>query len=301
MLENPPRCVFAGLATLDVIHRVEVPPAVNEKVTATQTFLAAGGPAANAAVTFASLGGYARLISSVGDGVVGTVIKADLESAGVEVIDVSAGEDVLPPLSSVLVVESTGDRSVVGTDRVTTVPNRWEPRDVLADADILLVDGHHADLALPLLQHASVAQMVRVLDAGRWRPAMPIFLSASTDVVLSADFRVPGSSTIAQSMAEIGDLGVQTIVATAGSSPVQWRSKGAHGTVPVPAIQARDTLGAGDVFHGAYAFARASHPSAQVAEIVSFASRVAAVRCEYVGPRSWVDAIADVPWGVHRD
>ncbi len=51
--ERRPVGLFVGLATLDVIHRIAEPPAVNEKITASGQFVSAGGPAANAAVTFA--------------------------------------------------------------------------------------------------------------------------------------------------------------------------------------------------------------------------------------------------------
>src|SRR5690625_5980424 len=61
-----PRGVFAGLATLDVIHRVDASPGPDEKVTALSQFVAAGGPAANAAVTFAALGGHAVLLTALG-------------------------------------------------------------------------------------------------------------------------------------------------------------------------------------------------------------------------------------------
>ena len=76
--EKAPVGVFVGLATLDVIHRISGPPDVNEKVTATEQFVAAGGPAANAAVTFAALGGDAILVTALGDGPVADLIRSDL-------------------------------------------------------------------------------------------------------------------------------------------------------------------------------------------------------------------------------
>ena len=69
--EKAPVGVFVGLATLDVIHRIAKAPAVNQKVTSTAQFVAAGGPAANAAVTFAALGGdaiYERISEKLGVG-----------------------------------------------------------------------------------------------------------------------------------------------------------------------------------------------------------------------------------------
>lgn len=84
-----PRGVFAGLATLDVIHRVDAPPGPNQKITAAAQFVAAGGPAANAAVTFAALGGHAVLVTALGQGAIAQTITAELAAQGVEVHDIA--------------------------------------------------------------------------------------------------------------------------------------------------------------------------------------------------------------------
>src|SRR5687767_8605283 len=118
--EKAPVGVFVGLATLDVIHRIAKAPAVNEKITSTAQFVAAGGPAANAAVTFAALGGDAILVTALGDDPVTDLIRADLAAYGVTVVDASAGSSRAVPVSAVSVLESTGDRSVVSLDAVNS-------------------------------------------------------------------------------------------------------------------------------------------------------------------------------------
>ena len=64
------------------------------------------------------------------------------------------------------------------------------------------------------------------------------------------------------------------------------------GEVEVPATEVRDTVGAGDVWHGAAALAVARLgrvPSAsEVPDVIEFANRAAAVRIEHEGARSWV-------------
>ena len=111
--ERPPVGVFVGLATLDVIHRITKPPGTNEKITSTAQFVAAGGPAANAAVTFAALGGRAILVTALGDDPIAGLIRAELTAHGVTVVDAAAGTVRSVPVSAVAVVESTGDRSVI--------------------------------------------------------------------------------------------------------------------------------------------------------------------------------------------
>ncbi|WP_417555206.1 PfkB family carbohydrate kinase [Microbacterium sp.] len=296
MSERRPRGVFAGLATLDVVHRVAVAPAANEKVTATAQFVAAGGPAANAAVTFAALGGQATLVTALGSSPVAQTIAAELRGVGVEVVDVDPGHAGLAPVSSVVVIEGTGDRSVVGgdaADRQAPAPSPELVGSLLDGVDVVLVDGHHPEVSVAVA-HAAQASGIRVVvDAGRWKPAMADVLPAASDVVASADFRMPGAGSSEETAARLVADRVPVVVVTDGPAPIRWWQGGERGEVPAQAVDAVDTLAAGDVFHGAYAFAAAS--GLAVPAIVAYASKVAAVRCTMVGPRSWLPAIAEVP------
>jgi sulfofructose kinase len=87
-------------------------------------------------------------------------------------------------------------------------------------------------------------------------------------------------------------LGNPVVIRTAGPEPVTWTAGAAHGSVEVAAVPVRDTVGAGDVWHGAAALAvaRLGHvPSAdEVPGVIEFANRAAAVRIEHEGARSWV-------------
>lgn len=298
MTPHRPRGVFAGLATLDVIHRIDAPPGANEKITAGAQFVAAGGPAAGAAVTFAALGGQAVLLTALGQGTLAETIAAELREQDVEVIDIAPALRNVAPVSSVTVLESTGERSVIGGDAAGLHAPRPDPaqmRDLLTEADVVLLDGHHPELARAVRDEAQIAALPTVLDAGRWKPIMDELVGAVTDVVASADFRTPGTTTADDTAAELQSRGATTVITTAGPGPVQWWQGGRRGGIPVPQIQAVDTLGAGDVFHGAYAYALAA--GAGVEERIRYAAEVAAIRCSMVGPRSWVGAVAGVSLG----
>jgi sugar/nucleoside kinase (ribokinase family) len=54
-------------------------------------------------------------------------------------------------------------------------------------------------------------------------------------------------------LARVGDLGPSVVAQSHGGDPVQVRHPGGHAQVPVPPVRAVDTLGAGDVLHGALA------------------------------------------------
>nr|WP_264002067.1 PfkB family carbohydrate kinase [Mycolicibacterium bacteremicum] len=110
-------------------------------------------------------------------------------------------------------------------------------------------------------------------------------------MVCSNDFRIPDTDGSESTAAALVTGGVPTVVTTHGGDPVQWWSWGRSGAVPVPAVQAVDTLGAGDVFHGAYAYF-ATRPGG-LEQRIDRSARVAALRCSVVGPRAWLDELPD--------
>lgn len=296
MVHEQPRGLFVGLATLDVIHRIDAPPGQNEKITARTQFVAAGGPAANAAVTFAALGGEATLLTGLGSGPIAETIAAELASVHVNVVDLAPDLVDAAPVSSVSVIDSTGDRSVVGGDATSVIVPAPDPEllaGFLVGTDVVLIDGHHPLLAGAAASAAQIADIPSVLDAGRWKPVMPGLIEHVTDVVASADFRMPGTSSSEETAGRLVSSGPDVVVTTAGAQPVRWWTSGNHGEVAVPTVDAVDTLGAGDVFHGAYAYALAR--GSGVEQRIAFANDVAAVRCASIGPRSWLGSIARIP------
>lgn len=292
VVEKAPVGVFVGLATLDVIHRITKMPAVNQKITSTAQFVAAGGPAANAAVTFGGLGGDAILVTALGDDPVAELIRADLAAYGVSVVDAAAGTTRAVPVSAVSVIESTGDRSVVSLDAVNSDASPpADLGDLVADADVVLVDGHHPLIARAAAASAAARQTSLVVDAGRWKPVMVDIIPHATDMVCSNDFRVSGADSPESTAAALVRSGVRTVITTHGGDPVEWWSDGTSGSVPVRPVLVVDTLGAGDAFHGAYAYFSTQTESG-VAERIDRSARVAALRCSVIGPRAW---LAELP------
>jgi sulfofructose kinase len=293
---STPRGLFVGLATLDVAQHVETPPGPDEKVTAVATHLSAGGPAANAAVTFAALGGSATLLTALGTSPAATLVRTELEERGVAVVDATPDHDGAPPVSAITVTVGTGERSVVGSDAVASPaapPSPGEVTDLLTRTDVVLVDGHHPALAVALATAARSSRVPVVLDLGRWKPVMETLVRLADAVVCSADARLPGTRDPESSAAGLRELGVPTVVVTGGGGPVRWwTADGRAGSAEVPAVVAVDTLGAGDAFHGAYAHAVAR--GAEVPGTVALAVRVASLRVQHRGPRGWAEHLDGV-------
>jgi sugar/nucleoside kinase (ribokinase family) len=272
------KVVCAGLATVDLLYTVDRIPGVDEKAQATSVEVAAGGPAANAAITAALLGAEVTLVSAVGAHPLGALIRDDLDRYGVRLVDAAAGRAGPPPVSAITVLAATGQRTIVSRnagDLAAGVP--VDPD--LAGADAVLVDGHHPALAVA----AARAGRPLVVDAGSWRPVFADVLPHALVVACSAAFRAPDPVLLA---------GVPHVAVTDGPRPVRWHSGPAAGAVPVPAVAAVDTAGAGDVFHGALAVAVARDPEVRdFPGALAYAVSIAARRVVHRGPRAWRQAL----------
>lgn len=291
-----PRGVFVGLATLDVIYRVAAPPRPDEKIVASDTLLLAGGPAANAAVAFRGLGGTATLVTGLGSHPLARSVADELASHGVHCVDTTPDHTAPPPLSSVLVTTSTGERAVVsGNDHRHDVP--WtDLAALLRDADVLLVDGHH-----PRLARAAVDASVRlgvpvVVDAGSWKQVFAEIVPRADLVLCSAGLRLPGVPDEATLDALLA-RGARAVGRSDGAGPLRWATGGEHGEAAVPRVDVVDTLGAGDVLHGAaaYAVARRGVSPKALRRWLPWAARVASLSCTLPGTRAWLRSVHTLP------
>ncbi|GIE78149.1 ribokinase [Actinoplanes philippinensis] len=273
------RLLFAGLATVDLVQRVQRLPGADEKVQSESVEVAAGGPAANAAVTAAALGASVTLVSVVGAHPLGDLVRADLAAHGVTLIDAAPDSPEPPPVSAVTVLATTGERTIVsrnaGNRRVTM------PAEGLPDADLTLVDGHHPALATA----AARAARRLLVDAGSWRPVFADVFPHAEVVACSGDFRHPGAAPIDAATADA--VAAPHVVVTHGPGPVRWFSALEAGEVAVPPVAAVDTAGAGDAFHGALAVALA-RGDRNLPAAIAYAIGVAAIRVQHAGPRSWL-------------
>ena len=276
------RILCAGLATVDLVYRVGRIPGVDEKAQATGFAVAAGGPAANAAVTAAALGASVTLVTAVGAHPLGALIRADLTSFGVRIIDATPDSPEPPPVSAITVLDGTGQRTIVSRnagDPAVGVPD-------LPDADLTLVDGHHPALAVAAARGARRL----LVDAGSWRPVFSEILPHAEVVAASAAFRHPAAGAPGDA-ALAAAIGAPHVIVTHGPDPVRWFSGARSGEVPVPPVAAVDTAGAGDAFHGALAVAMARSNQSDISDLIGFAVRVAGVRVAHAGPRDWLAAL----------
>lgn len=284
--------IFVGLITLDCIYQTRKALAPNEKQVADAMLLAAGGPATNAAIAFQALGGHAILVGALGQHPLTTVVRDDLARQGVELVDLTPTAMPPPPFSSIVVNVATGDRAVISRNAADRPRPQTAPPaifDRLKTADCVLIDGHQMPVGQQLAQQAQTQQIPTIIDAGSWKSGFESVLSLADGVIASANFAPPDGGTGEAAIAYLQSLQVPQIAITQGADPILYWANSQAGSLSIPAINAVDTLGAGDIFHGAFCYDYA-HNRDFVAALKS-ATQVAALACQSFGTRQWLEQL----------
>lgn len=275
-MTRSPAVVCCGLTTLDLVQGLDAAPVPGSKMVATYSSVDVGGPAANAARTAALLGSDVVLHTLLGSGPFAEVARGILERDGVTVRDHTPDRDPWTMPVSAVLVTADGERTVVSSNASGAPAPIVDPG--AGGAAVVLVDGHHADLAVAAIR--AHPQACVLLDGGSWKPDLERLLPDVDIAVVSADFRAPAS---ALSLLRTGI----TWARTNGAGDVEVARRGEQWLLPVPRVAAVDTLGAGDVLHGAVAHALASNGDLDPVEAIRWAIPVASSSCAHRGVTTW--------------
>jgi len=280
------RGIFVGLSTIDIVYNVDEFPAPNAKVAARSQNTFVGGPATNAAIAFAHFGGQAALVTAIGRHSMAQTVRRELERYSVQLIDLNPDLDDVPVISSVA-VDSAGRRNVVSANAARFVtPVAEVDRKLCERASIILVDGHFMQACQAWASAAQANGVPVVLDGGSWKDGTEELLKSVQTAICSADFLPPGCTLKDDVMQFLIDRRVANVAITDGADPVHFASGQSSGTLRVPEVEAVDTMGAGDIFHGAYCHFAST--GAGFVEALAEAAKVAAESCRFAGTREWM-------------
>jgi sugar/nucleoside kinase (ribokinase family) len=280
-----PNIVFIGRTTVDAVYWLDRLPDEDTKVFARAFRAAPGGPACNAAITCALLGGRATLVSALGTGPFADLVRVELDRRGIHLIDLADGTVYETPLTTVLVSAANSTRTIVNppmaTEVFAAIRPKWDARWG-EPPRVALIDGFHIAETLPLLRASRDAGCLLVLDGGSWKPGTEELAPLLTAAICSERFAAPGSAANPElALSWFADRGVPHVAVTRGPRSILALNQGRRLEIEITPIAAVDTLGAGDVLHGAF-----SHFFALSADFESSlrrASEVATRSCQGMG------------------
>ena len=264
-----------GMAVADFVFRVHGIPSRAEKYRARALETVVGGPAANAAIAVARLGGRAVLVTRLGKDAIADTVRAGLEAEGVACRIRRRGRS---PISAAM-IDAAGERQVVNFPGEALVGEAGTLDGIAPGA--VLVDAHWTEAALAGLSLARSRGVPGVVDAEA--PATEAVLEAASHVAFSHAGLVAftGIGDMETALAAAAGRLDAWVCVTDGAAGVGYVSGGGVKTVPAFPVHAVDTLGAGDVWHGAFAL-RLAEGAGETAAI-RFANAAAALKCAGLG------------------
>lgn len=272
-----------GYACVDINFIAPHHPGPDEKVRATQMHTCGGGPASNAAVAIARLGGKAGFSGYLGTDAFGDAHFKELEEADVDTRGVHRG--AAPTAVAAVTIKANGDRSIIDY----RAPSALLPEDLISLAEIpakaLLVDGHQPLLSLKLVHEARALGIPSLLDAGSINDGTLMLYNQVDYLITSEKFaRQFSDEDDPRTALAALDGAAPFIACTWGADGVYWQDANGQHHMPAFDIEAVDTTGAGDAFHGAFALGLARKD--KIRENLRRSSATAALTCLKAGARS---------------
>lgn len=276
-----------GLACYDLVFDVSHHPDADEKMVASSMLACGGGPAANAAVMIAKLGAKAAFSGYLGNDLYGDKHQQEFLDCGVDTTLLVRGASPTP-LATVL-VKPDGKRALINYKGQT----RALPETVVdfsgVSAKTVLLDGHEPALSKALLAHVRAQQIPSVLDAGSVHDGTVALMTQVEYLVCSEKFARQWAGDTATALSRLASV-APTVVITLGEHGLIWQRGQEHGALPAFAVQAIDTTGAGDAFHGAFAAAVAL--GMDWPDILRYASAAGSLCCTQTGARLGLPSLA---------
>jgi sulfofructose kinase len=255
-----------------------------------------GGPVGTALATLARLGAWAGYIGVLGDDREGQWLRSLFVKEGVHVSRLRMPAEAGSNVCLLLVERATGRRAILCHSRVNATDLILDEADRLyiQAARVLHLDGQLLPRAIQAACWASEAGVKVCFDGNHPRPGLEELLPMVDWLVVAETFpeAYTGLSDPRKSADALLRQGPEVLVVTQGERGCEVWAGSEHFRAPGFLIQAVDTTGAGDAFHGAFLYAMLQDWDLQRA--ATFANAVAAINCQTLGGRRGLPTLAQV-------
>ncbi len=278
--------IFVGICTVDIISYTPFFVGKNSKIDVEKQLLLAGGLATNSAIAFSALGNYAHLITALGCSYVAQIAKQDIKDNKVGLIDIKRDRHSLPVISTVRVNLKTGDRSVVyKKPKTPKLDLNQIPKNICKDASVVLVDANNIEACIYIAKNAKEVGAYVVLDGDKWNQGIEMLLPF-VDYAICSEVFLPNLK-YDEIFNCLNGYGIKNIAITRGGKSIIVNQEGKISQIFIPKVEIKDTLGAGDILHGA--FCHYISQNNDFKRSLLYASEIASFSCLFFGTREWIE------------
>lgn len=284
------KIVGIGASVHDTLMVTSEFPVEDTKIQAHETFIQGGGPCATALVTASILGVNSSYIGTLGNDIYGSYMVDDFKKYGVDTSNIIRKNNCISYHSFVVINSSNSSRTCIwNKGNISELQANEIDVNAIKNAKVLHLDGHQLNAAI---YAAGIAQEngVKVsLDAGGVYPGIEKLLPLVDFLIPSEEFvlKITGKRDIKEASAILySKYKPEVYIVTQGSKGGFQYNGSKYEQYSSFKVDAIDTNGAGDVFHGAFIAGYVKNMN--VKNAIYFASAAAALKCTQVGARKSV-------------
>lgn len=288
-----------GCTAVDDLLYVEAFPTPDAKIQVRQRMRQCGGLTATALVAAARLGARCAFAGVLGKDEDSRFVIEALKQEGIDLTHVVHRADARPIRSTIIIDEAQRTRTILyDLSGSVGAQSDLPGADVIRSTRVLFVDHYGIEGMVRAARVARAAGITVVADLERndW-PGFADLLGLVDHLIVSRAFaaRISGATGPPAAVDAIWTRERQCVVVTCGEEGCWFRGDDTTGRVqhhPAFAVQAVDTTGCGDVFHGAYACALAR--GLHLVERIRFASAAAALKAMRPGAQAGIPTRSEV-------
>ena len=275
------RVLVVGSAVVDFVFATDALPTEARKYRATKAKIVGGGCAANAAVAICRLGGTSFLGARMGQDQLGDLVLADLVSEGVDTSLVKRSVGGVSSFSSIY-VDQQGERQLMNF-RGTGLSEATDWINAAPEVDAVLVDTRWPEASIAALKLARNREIPGIVDGEP--PIESRLLEYASHIAFSRDglLSLTSETSLEAGLEKVSADHDAWVCVTDGERGTYYGRNKVINHWPAIAVDVVDTLGAGDVWHGAFALALSENFEESAA--VRFANAAAALKCTTFGGR----------------
>jgi len=281
--------IGVGVNVVDVLLRTppdKVP--VGGKYEVEDLIIQGGGPAATATCVCSSLGWRTGYVAKMGENILSQIARFEYQSRGVLPDFFSDVPSARPCIAMVQIDYQTAERTIFYNldDYQSLFPSEL-PLESIKEASVLIVDGYEPDAAEAVLKAVEGTACRSVLDLESGEPEnLRHLIALGTDVILpmATARTLTGQETPEDVLQDLAGMSGGQLVVTdgiLGSWALTPEGVIHQKAFPVDAV---DTTGCGDVFHGAYAAGLLE--GMNLVERLEFAAWMSSIAACHVGGRA---------------
>ena len=284
------KIVGIGSSVHDTLMVTREFPAEDTKIQAQETFIQGGGPCATALVAASKLGVTSSYIGTLGNDIYGSYMMDDFKRYGVGIDNIIQKDDYVSFHSFVILNSSSSSRTCIWNKG--TIPELQHDEinlNTIKNAELLHLDGHQLDAAIYAAGKARENGVKVSLDAGGVYPGIEKLLPLVDFLIPSEEFvlKIMDKTNIKEAAAALyAKYKPEVFIVTQGSRGGFFYNGREYERYRSFTVDAVDTNGAGDVFHGA--FIAGYVKGMDIRKTIHFASAVAALKCTQIGARNSV-------------